>query len=330
MNRRKALAMFGGTALTPLTAPGIARAQQTPLPVVGFLSGRSAGEGANLVAAFRDGLRQAGFEEGKQFTLEFRWAEGAYDRLPELAADLVRRKVALLVATGGPRAVLAAKAATRQIPIVFTIGGDPISLGVVTSLSHPGGNATGVSFLTFELIAKRLELLRAMVPRASIIALIVNPNTPSAESQTKAAREASRSVGLRLQIIEAGTATQIDAAFERFPSLRPGALLIGTDAFFAARSLQFIALAAQHAVPAIYEGREAVVAGGLMSYGPSLTEVYAQAGSYAGRILRGAKPADLPVLQPTKFELVINKKTAKALGLTAPPSLLLRADEVIE
>ncbi len=319
--------MLGGVAMAWSWSP---RAQASAMPAIGFLSGRSPDEAAHLLGAFRQGLNETGYVEGKNVGMEFRWAEGNYNRLPAMASDLVRRDVAILVATGGPRAVLAAKAATSTIPIVFTMGGDPVDAGVVASLAHPGGNATGVSFLGLEVMAKRLGLLHELVPKATVTAFIVNPNTSTAELQTRRVREAARAFGQQLHVFRAGTDGEIDAAFATFAQLQPGALLVGTDAFFAERREQFVALAARYAVAASYEGREAVVAGGLMSYGPSLSEAYRQAGNYTGRILNGAKPGDLPVLQPTKFELVINLKTAKTLGITIPQSLLLRADEVIE
>jgi putative ABC transport system substrate-binding protein len=325
MRRRDLLAMLGGVAMA---RPFAARAQAPAMPAIGFLSGRSPDEAAQLLTAFRQGLNETGYVEGKNVGIEFRWAEGHYDQLPALASDLVRRRVAVLVATGGSSSLLAAKAATAKIPIVFTSGADPVELGLVASLDHPGGNATGVSFLGLEVMAKRLELLHELVPKATVVAFIVNPkNTSSAALQTRKVREAARALGQQLRVLGAGTEGEIDAAFAQ---LRPGALLVGTDAFFAGRREQFITLAARYAVAASYEGREAAVAGGLMSYGPSLSEAYRQAGNYTGKILNGAKPGDLPVLQPTKFELVINLKTAKALGLTIPQSVLLRADEVIQ
>jgi putative tryptophan/tyrosine transport system substrate-binding protein len=327
MDRRT---FIGGVAGGLLAAPLAARAQKPAMPVIGFLCVASPAQWAPYVAAFRKDLNETGYVEGKNVAIEFRWAEGQYDRLPALAADLVRRQVAVLVATGGGDPVLAAKAATSTIPIVFTSGGDPVEIGLVTSLSHPGSNVTGVSIVTVELVAKRLGLLHELVPKATVIAYIVNPNgLNAAASETRKAQEAARSFGQQLHVLRAGSEQEIDAAFASLRQLRAGALLVGTDAFFNARRDQFVALAVRYAIPAMLEGRESVVAGGLMSYGASFPEVYRQAGVYTGKILNGAEPADLPVLQPTKFELVINTRTAKALGLTIPQSLRVQA-ELIE
>jgi len=326
--KRRAFVEIAVAALS--ASPLAALAQRPAPPVIGYLSGVSRDEHEDRLSAFRRGLEQGGYTEGRNCVIVYRWAEGAYDRLPALAAELVRQKVAVLVATGGPRAVLAAKAASSTIPIAFTIGGDPVRLGVVRSLNRPDGNLTGVSFLTADLMAKRFELLREVVPRASRVALIVNPNTPSANDQVSGALLAARASGTLLQVERAGTAAEIDAAFASLARHRPDALLVGTDAFFNSRQNQFIALAARHALPAIYESRRAVVAGGLLSYGPDIADAYLQAGIYTARLLDGVRPSDLPVLQPTKFELVINLATARSLGLNLPQGVLLRADEVIE
>jgi putative tryptophan/tyrosine transport system substrate-binding protein len=279
-----------------------------------------------VMPGFQAGLAETGYIEGKNVTIEYRWAEGHYDRYPALAADLVSRHVAVLVGGGGNE--MALMTATSTIPIVFVVQSDPVSIGLVASLSRPGGNATGVTTFAVDLDAKRLELLHELVPKASLIALLVNPD-PTAGPQARAAREAARSFGLQLQVLSARTEQEIDDAFVKLVQLRAGALLVGSDPFFDSRREQIIGLAARYAVPAIFELREFVAAGGLMSYGPSLFEAVRQQGIYTGKILHGAKPADLPVLQPTKFDLAINLKTAKALGLTIPQSLLRRAGEVI-
>jgi putative ABC transport system substrate-binding protein len=326
MDRRTFL--IGSVAGGLLAAPLAAHAQKSSIPVIGFLSGQSPGPWAPYVAAFRAGLNETGYVEGKNFAIEFRWAEGHYDRLPALAADLVRRQVAVLVVGGG--GVPEAMAATATIPIVFTRGNvDPDGGGLVSSLAHPGGNATGVTLGQIELAAKRLDLLRQLVPKASAIAMIY-PVSTNAESRARKLQETARSFGLQLHLVSARTDQEIDATFATLVKLHAGALLLDSDPFFNARRDQFVALAARYAVPAIYDNRETVVAGGLMSYGGSIPEVYRHAGIYTGKILNGAKPADLPILQPTKVELVINLKTAKTLGLTIPQSLLLRADEVIQ
>jgi putative ABC transport system substrate-binding protein len=312
--------------LPPLTA----RAQQAAVPVIGFLSSRSPGESASVVAAFRESLNEAGFIEGRNIAIEFRWADGQYDRLPAMAADLVSLKVALIIAAGGDRPALAAKAATSTIPIVFTGSDFPVKVGLVASLSRPGGNVTGASLFTSELEAKKLALLREMVPKTSLIAMLVNPTNPSAETDIGDVQTAAAAVGQRIFLLRAGSERDIDAAFEMVVQQRADALLVAHDPYFLSRREQFIAQAAHHKVPAIYEFREFVLGGGLMSYGSRITDNYRLGGSYAGRILKGAKPTELPVQQPTKFELVINLKTAKALGLDVPPTLLARTDEVIE
>jgi putative tryptophan/tyrosine transport system substrate-binding protein len=326
MRRRLAVAA-GGWALA---APWAALAQRPALPVIGYLSGVSRAESETRLAAFRRGLEQAGFREGGNVALDFRFADGDYGRLAAMAAELVRQPVNLVVATGGPRAAQAAKAATSTVPIVFVLGGDPVKFGLVQSLNRPGGNATGVSFLTADLMPKRFELLMQLLPRAKLVALMINPNTPSADDQLKGVEAAARAAGTRLLVARAGSEAEIDNAFATLAKARPDALLIGTDALFGTRHKQFIALAAHHGLPAVYEQRNAVADGGLMSYGPSIIEAHVQTGLYAGRVLAGTKPAELPVLQPTTFELVVNRGTARALGLAVPQALLLRADEVIE
>jgi len=298
------------------------------MPVVGFLSGQSPGPWAPYIAAFRSGLTETGYVEGRNVTIEFRWAEGRYDRLPALAAALIRRQVAVLFVGGG--GVREAIAATTTIPIVFTTGNDPVEAGLVSSLAHPGGNATGISFVPAELAAKRIELLHQLVPKATAIAMVLNVVATNAELRARKAQEAARSFGLQLHVLRARNEEEIDAAFTTLAKLPAGALIVDSDPFFNARRDQFVALAARFAVPAIYDTRETVMAGGLMSYAGSIPEVYRQAGIYTGKILAGAKPSDLPILQPTKVELVINLNTAKVLGLTIPQSLLLRADEVIQ
>jgi putative ABC transport system substrate-binding protein len=300
------------------------------MPVIGWLSGGSPGFYAPYIAAFRRGLEETGYVEGQNVAIEYRWAEGRYDRLPALAAELVIRNVDVIPASGGDLASRAAKGATSTIPIVFTSAGDPVATGLVASLARPGGNLTGVSFLNVELNPKRLELLRELVPQASVIALLVNPNNPANERIIRDVQEAARAKGKQLQILTAGSESEIDAAFASLVQDHVGALFVGTDPFIDSRRDQLVALAAHHAVPAIYGFRESAAGGGLISYGVSLMAVYRQIGIYTGRILKGTKPADLPVVQPTTFELVVNLKTATALGLTIPPSILARADEVIE
>jgi ABC-type uncharacterized transport system substrate-binding protein len=301
------------------------------MPVIGFLSGVSPGPSTPYVAAFHRGLGETGYLEGQNLTIEYRWAEGRFDRLPALAADLVARKVDLIVASGGGNpSARAAKNATSAIPIVFASGGDPVAIGLVASLARPGGNLTGVSILTDELVPKRLQLLAELVPLAKVIALLVNPNYAGTEAIIRNVREAARAKGLQLPILNAGDKSEIDAAFGPLARLEAGGLVVGSDPFFNSRREQLVALAASHAVPAIYEWRDFAAAGGLISYGTSLTSVYRQLGIYTGKVLNGAKPADLPVQQPARFELVINLKTAKTLDLPVPQSILGRADEVIE
>jgi putative ABC transport system substrate-binding protein len=326
MRRRQLLLLLAGA----MTAGRALRAQHKAMPVIGFLGSTSPGPFEPLLAAFHQGLSEAGYIGGQNVTIEYSWAEGNYDRLPELAADLVGRKVDVIAAAGGP-AALATKNATSKIPIVFAGGADPVGGGLVVSLARPGSNLTGFSVLKGELNPKRLELLSELVPQAGVIAMLVNPNNPNAERISGDARKAASDKRLQLHILKATTEGEINAAFASLVQLHAGALVVGADSFFTSRGDQLVALAARHAVPAIYFGREFfAAAGGLISYGPSVTGMYRQAGAYVGRILAGAKPADLPVQQPTRFELVINLKTAEALRLTVPPSILARADEVIE
>jgi putative ABC transport system substrate-binding protein len=324
MRRRNVLLLLGGA----LTAARTLRAQRKAMPVVGFLNGRSPGEAAGVVAAFRQGLSETGYVEGQSVAIEYRWAEGHYDRLPALAADLVGRQVDVIT-TGGLPPARAAKNATSTIPIVF-LGTDPVRDGLVASLARPGGNLTGFTVINVELMPKRLDLLFELVPQARVIALLVNPNNPTAESIIGDVQEAARVKGMQLDIVKAGTESEIETAFAFLVQLQAGALVVGGDPFFNSRREQLAALASRHAIPAIYEYREFPAAGGLISYGPSLTNTWREVGIYAGKILNGIKPADLPVQQPTIFELVVNLKTAKALGLTVPQSILARADEVIE
>jgi ABC-type uncharacterized transport system substrate-binding protein len=327
MMRREFLGLFGGAAAVwPLAA----RAQQPARRVIGVLSSRSLDDSRQMLAEFGRGLNEAGFFERQNVTIEYRWAEGHYDRLPALAAELVRRHVAVILALGSVPSPLAAKAATSTIPVVFVVGGDPVKFGLVASLNRPGGNVTGVTVMSGALTAKRLELLRELVPQAGVIACLVNPNSPEAESQLTDIGGASRTIGQEILILKASNDDDLDTAFATLVQQRAGALLVGNDAFFVLRREQLVALAARHAIPAMYFLREFAAAGGLMSYGTGLADAYRQVGIYIGRILNGTKPADLPVQQSTKVELVINLKTAKTLGLTFPMTLLGRADEVIE
>jgi putative ABC transport system substrate-binding protein len=306
------------------------RAQQKAMPVVGCLHSASPGPFTPYMEAFRRGLDDAGYTDGRNVALEYRWAESHPDRLPALAADLVGRKVDVIAAVGGLAATVASRNATTMIPVVFIVGGDPVGEGLVASLARPGGNLTGVSIMTGELMPKRLELLFELVPYARVTGLLINPNVPNAERQTREVQDAARIKGLQLLILKASTESEIDGAFGAFAQMRTNALQVGSDPFFASRREQIVALAERHAIPTIYEWREFAIAGGLISYGSNLSGMYHLAGTYVGRVLGGAKPADLPVQQPTTFELVINLKTAKALGLSVPPSILARADEVIE
>jgi putative ABC transport system substrate-binding protein len=300
------------------------------MPVIGLLGSTSPDEIADRLRAFRQGLKDTGYVEGENVAIQYRWAESRYDRLPELAAELVRRQVAVIAATGGNVTALAARAATSTIPVVFGVGEDPVRLGLVASLAKPGGNATGVNFFLAELRSKQLGLVHELVPAAARVGLLVNPNAPASERATKDVTTAAAAMGLQIEIVSASDSREIDSVFAALARNRADALLVGPDAFFLSRRLQLAILAARHAIPVVYNSREYAEAGGLMSYGTGLRDAYHQVGVYAGRILKGAKPADLPVVQSSKFELVINLPTARALSLDLPPSLLARADEVIE
>jgi putative ABC transport system substrate-binding protein len=325
MRRREFITLLGGaTAAWPLAA----RAQQAAMPVVGFIQSETLDLNGHQVVAFRRGLSEAGYEVGRNAVIEYRSAEGRDDRLPALVVDLISRQPSVIV--GNTPSALAAKRATATIPIVFTSGADPVALGLVASLNRPGGNVTGVSFLASKLEAKRLGLLRELVPSTTLIACLIDPKYAAADSQVQDLHEAARAVGLKVEVENASTERDIERAFETLASKNVGALLVGAAPLFNRRRDEIVALAARHALPAIYEWREFAEAGGLVAYGASLPDAYRQAGDYAGRVLKGAKPADLPVLQPTKFELVLNVKTARALGLTPSPGLLAIADEVIE
>jgi putative ABC transport system substrate-binding protein len=326
LKRRAFITLLGGAATAwPLAT----RAQQAAMPVVGYLDGGSLGTSAHIVAAFRKGLSETGYIEGRNVVVEYHWAEGNYDRLSVLASDLARRQVAVIVAMGAP-VVVAAKAATSTIPIVFGSGVDPVQAGLVARLSRPGGNVTGVTSMNAEIEAKRLGLLIELLPKATRLALLINPNNPIAEATVKDAQASAAAIGQQLEILAASTNREIDAAFASLVQKRADALLIGPDVFFTNRRVQLATLTVRHGIPAVYAFREFAEAGGLMSYGTSNTERDRQVGVYTGRILKGEKPADLPVLQPTKFELVINLQTARTLGLEVPTTLLARADEVIE
>jgi putative tryptophan/tyrosine transport system substrate-binding protein len=326
MRRREFVGLLGGAAVAwPLTA----RAQQLTMPVVGFLNSASASPSEHLVQAFRDGLSEAGYVEGRNVAIEYRWAEGQIDRLPALAADLVQRQVAVIVTSGGDVSALAAKAATSSIPIVSTIGGDPVNEGLVASFNRPGGNLTGATLFAYSA-AKRLELLHELIPKAVTIMALFDPSDPVVALDRESLQAASKTLGLQLRFANAGTVIELAAAFETVALDRPDGLFVGANPFFNRQRDQLVELAARHTIPTIYPFREFPAAGGLISYGTRLADTYRQVGIYAGKILKGERPADLPVVQPTKFELVLNLKTAKALGLDVPTTLLASADEVIE
>ena len=327
MKRREFMALVGSAAATwPLAA----RAQQAPMPIIGFVSTRSALDSTRLIAAFKKGLQEEGLSQGKNLSTYYRFADGRLDRLPELTADLVQRSVTVLVTAGGAPSAIAAKAATSTIPIVFVIGGDPVGLGLATSLSRPGGNVTGMTIITADLAPKRLGLLRELVPNATVFAVLINPDTPEGRVQSSGMRSVAQGMGLDLRIIEASDESGIESAFATLGRDKADALLVGSDPIFLVHRDKLVALVAAAAIPAIYQYRDFTTAGGLISYDPDIADAYRQAGIYAGKIVKGARPADLPIQQPTKFELVINLKTAKRLGLEIPPTLLARADEVIE
>jgi putative ABC transport system substrate-binding protein len=327
VRRRELIALLGGAAVA---WPIAAHAQQAATPVVGFLSSLAPGDLTHVMPAFQQGLDRAGFVEGRNVAIEYRWAEGDYHRLPALAADLVGRKVAVVAAISGTPAALAAKAATTTIPIVFAIGGDPVAPGLVTSLSRPGGNITGVSFFNAPVVSKRLDLARELAPSGSTIAILVNPNNPPSAAEGAAVQAAAAAVGQPLLIVTASTQNEIDAAFAAIKQERIGAVLVSPDPLFFSQRVKLVVLMARHALPTIFADPEHARAGGLISYGSSRTDAYRQAGDYVGRIVRGEKPGELPVVLPTKFHLVINLKTAKSLGIDVPGSVLARADEVIE
>jgi putative ABC transport system substrate-binding protein len=326
MKRRAFIAALGSAAVWPM----LAQAQQPAMPVIGFMSARSPSDSGYLVDAFRQGLREAGYLEGETINIEYCWANGEYGRLPGLASDLLTRKVLVLVAVGGDPSAVAAKHATASVPIVFGMGGDPIAAGLVASFNRPGGNATGFTLLTNQMEPKRVGLLHELVPNVSLLGALINPSFPPAARQLEDIQTATRNIGQNLFVGRADTDTQLQTAFATFVEQRVGAVLIAAAPFFDTRREQIIALAAQHRLPVMYQFREYAIAGGLISYGPSFVDSYKQAGIYAGRILGGAKPSDLPVIQPTKFEMVINLKTAKVLGLTIPNTMQLLADELIE
>ena len=327
MRRREFIALISGAAAGwPLAA----RAQQPAMPVIGFLSSRSPSESASVEAAFREGLKEAGYIEGQNLHIAFRWADGQFDRLPPLAEALVDLRVAVIVAVGGLNAAFAAKSATATIPIVFVVGVDPVANGLVASLNRPAGNITGVTVMSAELVLKRLELLRELAPKGAAVAMLVNPLSPESTHEIKDVQVAAQTMGLQLKMFNASTLNELNSAFAAIAEQRPDTLLVGTDPFFLLRREELTVLAARTGVPAIYPFREFAPSGGLISYGTNIASTYRQAGIYTGRILKGTKPAELPIMLPTKFQMVVNLKTAKVLGLTVPPTLLARADEVIE
>ena len=327
MKRREFLGTLGAASVWPL----VARAQQPAMPVIGYLNAYSPDGQSERLRGFRQGLAETGYVEGVSVAIEYRWAEDQFDRLPALAAELARREVAMIAATGSLLSALAAKAATTTIPIVFLVAEDPVRVGLVTSLARPGSNLTGINFLSAELVAKRLELTRELVPGMAHVAVLVNPaNALNSETTLRDAQAAARAIGLQIQVINAGSSREINAAFANLARERPDALFVGGEGFFNNRRVQLVNLASRHALPATYADRVFPEIGGLMSYGTNIIDAYRQLGSYAGRVLKGTKPADLPVVQASKFELVINAETARMLGLTVPPSLLAIADEVIE
>jgi putative ABC transport system substrate-binding protein len=326
IGRREFITLLGGAVAWPFAA----RAQQPAVPVIGYLANATPSGFAHFVAAFRRGLGELGYVEGRTVAIEYRWAEGQHDKLPGFVADLIARRAAVIMATGGSAPALAAKAATTTIPIVFTGGADPVKAGLVSSLSRPGGNATGVVNIEVELTAKRLELLRELVPTAALIAVLLNPTNPDVETQVAEVKRAAQTLGQQISLFTARSDSEFDAAFTAVVERRAGALFVSGDPLFTSRRARLVALAAQHAIPASYSFRDFPLAGGLMSYGADLLDVHRQAGVYAGRILKGENPADLPILQPTRFNFVINQRTAKVLGLNVSDKLLVAADEVIE
>jgi putative ABC transport system substrate-binding protein len=327
MIRRDFIALLGGGAAT---WPVVARAQQPAMPVIGFLNGASPAELGPRVDAFRDGLAEMGYAEGRSVAIEYRWGLGQYERLPEMAIDLVRHRVAAIAATGGVPSVRAAKAATFEIPIVFTMGADPVAFGLVASLNRPGGNVTGITLISGEIVSKRIAVLRDLLPSAKVLGVLMNSTTPASEAESVAAERTAHTLGWQVKVLRVGKELDFDTAFQPLVGERVDALLVTTDPIFESQRHRIVALAAQHAVPTIYALREYAVAGGLMSYGASINDVYRQAGSYVGRVLKGEKPSDLPVIQTSKFELLINLKTAKTLGIAVPAAVLALADEVIE